>query len=110
MPSCPFSVASWIGAFFVWIWGSSRIHWRRGGSTRSSLKKRSFSSGPLVSFGLPVVSGVTESPMTGKPRVEMKDSARKKSMSVFPKPFPILKERVSLEILVLRCPFLRYST
>lgn len=62
------------------------------GSTRSSLKKRSFSSGPLVSFGLPVVSGVTESPMTGKPRVEMKDSARKKSMSVFQDVYGINKE------------------
>ncbi|XP_052075668.1 uncharacterized protein LOC127713091 [Mytilus californianus] len=61
------------------------------GTTRSSLKKKSFTSGPLVSFGIPVVNGVTDSPMTGKPRSEL-GSIRKKSLSVFQDVYGINKE------------------
>ncbi|VDI62269.1 Hypothetical predicted protein [Mytilus galloprovincialis] len=61
------------------------------GTTKSSLKKKSFTSGPLVSFGLPVVNGVTDSPMTGKPRSEL-GSIRKKSLSVFQDVYGINKE------------------
>lgn len=63
------------------------------GSTRSSMKKKSYSSGPLVSYGAPVVNGVNESPMTGKQKSDNKESAsRRQSTAVFNQVHGIDKE------------------
>ncbi|XP_033748019.1 protein ANKUB1-like [Pecten maximus] len=53
------------------------------GQTRSTLKKRSYTCGALVSYGQPVVNGFTPSPMTGKPKNEMKDKEKQKSIDTF---------------------------
>lgn len=55
----------------------------RYGQTRSTLKKRSYTCGALVSYGQPVVDGFTPSPMTGKPKTEMKEKEKQKSIDTF---------------------------
>lgn len=67
----------------TWSLRAKEKAYAKFGPSRSTMKKRSFTCGALVSYGPPVVNGVLPNPISGRPKLEMRDRDRQKAIDSF---------------------------